>query len=60
MLQARKSTAVQVVDYDPDWPRTFQHLKEQIWPSISDVAIGIDGGLVTDGWEITIDDDDDE
>jgi GrpB-like predicted nucleotidyltransferase (UPF0157 family) len=42
MLQARKSTTVRVVHYDPDWPRTFQQLKEQIWPSVSDVAIGIE------------------
>jgi len=42
MLQARNSAAVQVVDYDPDWCRTFQTLKEHVWPSVCDVSIGIE------------------
>jgi len=34
--------AVQVVDYDPDWPRIFWQLKNQIWPSVRDVALAIE------------------
>jgi hypothetical protein len=31
--------AVQVVDYNPDWPRIFWQLKSQIWPSVRVVAL---------------------
>jgi GrpB-like predicted nucleotidyltransferase (UPF0157 family) len=34
--------AVQVVDYDPDWPRVFRQLKGHIWPSARDVAVAIE------------------
>ena len=36
------SPAVQVVDYDSDWPRIFLHLKDRIWPAVSDVAIAVE------------------
>lgn len=42
MLQARNSIPIQVVDYDPDWPQTFQRLKEYVWPSVCDVSLGIE------------------
>jgi GrpB-like predicted nucleotidyltransferase (UPF0157 family) len=35
-------TTIQVVDYDSDWPRTFQQLRDQIWPSVCDVAIAVE------------------
>jgi GrpB-like predicted nucleotidyltransferase (UPF0157 family) len=35
-------TAIQVVDYDPDWPRIFHQLRDQIWPSVRDVAVAIE------------------
>jgi len=34
--------AVQVVDYDPAWPRIFRRLKDQIWPCVRDVAVAIE------------------
>jgi GrpB-like predicted nucleotidyltransferase (UPF0157 family) len=34
--------AIQVVDYDPDWPRIFHQLRDQIWPSVRDVAVAIE------------------
>ncbi len=36
------SAAVQVIDYDPDWPRIFHRLKDRIWPSVRHVAIAIE------------------
>jgi len=33
---------VKVVDYDPDWPRIFQRLRDQIWPSLQDAALAIE------------------
>src|ERR1700747_1311680 len=36
------SSALQVVDYDSNWPRIFLQLKDWIWPSVSDVAIAIE------------------
>jgi GrpB-like predicted nucleotidyltransferase (UPF0157 family) len=35
-------TAIQVVDYDPDWRRIFCQLRDQIWPSVRDVAVAIE------------------
>jgi GrpB-like predicted nucleotidyltransferase (UPF0157 family) len=35
-------TAIQVVDYDPDWPRIFHRFRDQIWPSVRDVAVAIE------------------
>ena len=34
--------AVQVVDYDSSWPRIFLHLKDRVWPAVSDVAIAVE------------------
>ena len=34
--RARKSAAVQVVDYDPEWPRTFQRLKAGAFKFLGD------------------------
>jgi GrpB-like predicted nucleotidyltransferase (UPF0157 family) len=36
------SATVQVVDYNPDWPRIFHQLKRQIWPFVRDVADAIE------------------
>jgi GrpB-like predicted nucleotidyltransferase (UPF0157 family) len=36
------SLAVQVLDYDPDWPRIFLQLRDHIWPSVQDVAVAIE------------------
>jgi GrpB-like predicted nucleotidyltransferase (UPF0157 family) len=35
-------TAIQVVDYDPHWPRIFHRFRDQIWPSVRDVAVAIE------------------
>jgi len=35
-------TAIQVVDYDPDWPRIFRQLRDQIWPSVRDISLAIE------------------
>ena len=42
MFQTRNSRTVQVVDYDPNWPRTFEQLKQRVWPEVCDLAIGIE------------------
>lgn len=31
-----------VVDYDPSWPDTFEHLRAGIWPHIRDVATAVE------------------
>lgn len=31
-----------VVDYDPSWPDTFEHLRAHIWPRIQDLATAIE------------------
>jgi GrpB-like predicted nucleotidyltransferase (UPF0157 family) len=36
------SSAVQVVDYDSNWPQIFLQLKSWIWPAVSDVAIAVE------------------
>lgn len=33
---------VQVVEYDPAWPGIFDQLRAYVWPSLSDVALGIE------------------
>jgi GrpB-like predicted nucleotidyltransferase (UPF0157 family) len=33
---------VEVFEYDPDWPQIFRRLKEEIWPSVRDVATSIE------------------
>jgi GrpB-like predicted nucleotidyltransferase (UPF0157 family) len=42
VVEARNSGTVQVVEYDPVWPRTFQQLKDQLWPSVCDLSVGIE------------------
>jgi GrpB-like predicted nucleotidyltransferase (UPF0157 family) len=34
--------AVQLLDYDPEWPRSFQKIKGRIWPSVREVAVAIE------------------
>lgn len=34
--------AVVVVPYDPEWPRTFETIRERVWRVMSDVAISIE------------------
>jgi GrpB-like predicted nucleotidyltransferase (UPF0157 family) len=31
-----------VSDYDPDWPRRFEQLRDRIWPAIDAIAVRID------------------
>ena len=33
---------VRVVGYNPEWPNHFCQLRDRIWPSICDVAVGIE------------------
>lgn len=33
---------VRVVDYNPEWPDHFSHLRDRIWPSVRDIAVGIE------------------
>jgi GrpB-like predicted nucleotidyltransferase (UPF0157 family) len=33
---------VHVVDYDPEWPRTFERIRSYVWPAVQDVAIGVE------------------
>jgi GrpB-like predicted nucleotidyltransferase (UPF0157 family) len=33
---------IEVVDYDPRWPRVFEELSALIWPAVSDVALSIE------------------
>src|SRR6516165_7942438 len=42
MPESTTVAPVQVVDYDPDWPRIFSQLKDQIWPSLRYVALAIE------------------
>ena len=42
MPEPRACAPVQVVDYDPEWPRIFHRLKDRIWPSVRDVAAAIE------------------
>lgn len=35
-------STLQVVDYESNWPQTFLHLKNWIWPSVADVALAIE------------------
>jgi GrpB-like predicted nucleotidyltransferase (UPF0157 family) len=32
---------VQVVDYDPEWPRVFERIRSYVWPAVRDVAIDV-------------------
>lgn len=31
-----------VVDYDPEWPRAYGTLRDQVWPIVSDLALRIE------------------
>lgn len=42
MTEPATSSAIQVLDYDPEWPRIFLQLRDWIWPSVSDVAVAIE------------------
>jgi GrpB-like predicted nucleotidyltransferase (UPF0157 family) len=42
MSESTTSSPVQVVDYDPDWPRIFRSLTDRIWPAVRDLAVGIE------------------
>jgi GrpB-like predicted nucleotidyltransferase (UPF0157 family) len=33
---------IEVVDYNPQWPKTFQTLCSRIWPALKDVALSIE------------------
>ena len=35
-------SAIQVVDYDPEWPGRFEELRRMIWRAVSDVAVSIE------------------
>jgi GrpB-like predicted nucleotidyltransferase (UPF0157 family) len=42
MPEPRTFAAIDVVNYDPDWVRTFHQLKNRIWPAVSDLAVAIE------------------
>ena len=42
MQRVPANRAIQVVDYDPEWPNLFRRVRERVWPSISDFAIAIE------------------
>jgi GrpB-like predicted nucleotidyltransferase (UPF0157 family) len=33
---------IEVVDYDPSWPNTFESLRSRLWPALADVALSIE------------------
>jgi GrpB-like predicted nucleotidyltransferase (UPF0157 family) len=33
---------VDIVDYDPQWPATFEHLRDQLWDAHGGLALGIE------------------
>jgi GrpB-like predicted nucleotidyltransferase (UPF0157 family) len=33
---------IEVVDYDPSWPQTFERLRSRIWTALTDVAISVE------------------
>jgi GrpB-like predicted nucleotidyltransferase (UPF0157 family) len=33
---------IEVVDYDPSWPNTFESLRSMLWPALADVASSIE------------------
>jgi GrpB-like predicted nucleotidyltransferase (UPF0157 family) len=33
---------IEVVDYDPSWPNTFESLRARLWPALADVALSIE------------------
>lgn len=32
---------VVVVDYDPQWPRHFEAIRDRLWPAVCDLAVSI-------------------
>jgi len=42
MPEPATTAAVEVVDYDPEWPEMFQKLKDRIWPFLCDAAVAIE------------------
>jgi GrpB-like predicted nucleotidyltransferase (UPF0157 family) len=42
MWAAEVTRDIEVVDYDPAWPRRFEEICARIWPSIDDLALRID------------------
>ncbi len=41
-MHQENSNLIEVVDYDPLWPRIYEQLYTFLWPAISDVAIAIE------------------
>ena len=39
---AENRRKVQVVDYDPSWPDTFEALRREVWPAVRDVALSVE------------------
>lgn len=35
-------TSVVVVDHDPAWAKAFEHLRERVWPAVSDLALAME------------------
>lgn len=33
---------VQVVEFDPQWPRVFERIHSFVWPAVSDIAVNIE------------------
>ena len=33
---------IEVVDYDPHWPETFETLRSRIWTAVGDVALSVE------------------
>ena len=33
---------VQVVEYSPEWPETFERLRSNVWPAVADIALNVE------------------
>jgi GrpB-like predicted nucleotidyltransferase (UPF0157 family) len=33
---------VQVVEYNPEWPETFERVRSYVWPAVADVALNVE------------------
>ena len=33
---------VQVIDYDPEWPRIFERVRSYVWPAVRDIALSVE------------------
>ncbi|MFN8546641.1 MAG: hypothetical protein U0527_01400 [Candidatus Eisenbacteria bacterium] len=31
---------IQVIPYDPEWPRSFARIRDQVWPAVREIALG--------------------